>query len=120
MVHLRDEALRQVTELKSLKAGTLAIAAHESAAVYLLPAPLRSTQVAAFIDNGGGRLLKPAVGEASSGNLTGTGFGMQTELPYYSTRLRVDVGFPLGPKPAGGTISGDRSPTVYLQAMMRF
>ena len=27
MVHLRDEALRQVTELKSLKAGTLAIAA---------------------------------------------------------------------------------------------
>src|SRR5580765_4013028 len=30
MVHLRDEALRQVTELKSLKAGTLAIAAHES------------------------------------------------------------------------------------------
>ena len=42
MVHLRDEALRQVTELKSLKAGTLAIAAHESAAVYLLPAPLRS------------------------------------------------------------------------------
>jgi DNA-binding transcriptional LysR family regulator len=41
MVRLRDEALRQVTELKSLKAGTLAIAAHESAAVYLLPAPLR-------------------------------------------------------------------------------
>jgi DNA-binding transcriptional LysR family regulator len=42
MVHLRDEALRQVTEIKSLKAGTLAIAAHESAAVYLLPAPLRT------------------------------------------------------------------------------
>jgi len=42
MVHLRDEALRQVTEIKSLKAGTLAIAAHESAAVYLLPAPLRA------------------------------------------------------------------------------
>src|SRR5262245_10390211 len=42
MVHLRDEALRQVTELRSLKAGTLAIAAHESAAVYLLPAPLRA------------------------------------------------------------------------------
>jgi DNA-binding transcriptional LysR family regulator len=42
MVHLRDEALRQVTELKSLKAGTLAIAAHESAAVYLLPAPLKA------------------------------------------------------------------------------
>src|ERR1700752_5309599 len=40
MVHLRNEALRQVAELKSLKAGTLAIAAHESAAVYLLPAPL--------------------------------------------------------------------------------
>lgn len=42
MVRLRDEALRQVTELKALKAGTLAIAAHESAAVYLLPGPLRA------------------------------------------------------------------------------
>jgi DNA-binding transcriptional LysR family regulator len=42
MVNLRDEAMRQVSELRSLKAGTLAIAAHESAAVYLLPAPLRS------------------------------------------------------------------------------
>ena len=41
MVHLRDAALRHVSELKSLKSGTLAIAAHESAAVYLLPAPLR-------------------------------------------------------------------------------
>ncbi len=42
MVGLRDEAMRQVSEIKSLKAGTLAIAAHESAAVYLLPAPLRT------------------------------------------------------------------------------
>jgi len=42
MVDLRNAALRQVSELKTLKAGTLAIAAHESAAVYLLPAPLRS------------------------------------------------------------------------------
>ena len=42
MVHLRDEAMRQVAEIKTLKAGTLAIAAHESAAVYLLPAPLRA------------------------------------------------------------------------------
>lgn len=41
MVSLRDEAMRQVSELKWLKAGTLSIAAHESAAVYLLPAPLR-------------------------------------------------------------------------------
>lgn len=41
MVGLRDEAIRQVSELKALKAGTLAVAAHESAAVYLLPAPLR-------------------------------------------------------------------------------
>jgi hemolysin activation/secretion protein len=86
----------------------------------LLPAALRSTQVAAFIDNGGGRLLQPAAGEASSAILTGTGFGMQTELPYYASRFRVDVGFPLGPTPSGGTISGGRSPTVYLQAMMRF
>ena len=42
MVNLRNEALRQVSELKTLKAGTLTIAAHESAAVYLLPAPLRT------------------------------------------------------------------------------
>jgi DNA-binding transcriptional LysR family regulator len=42
MVNLRDEAMRQVSELKALKAGTLAIAAHEAAAVYLLPAPLRA------------------------------------------------------------------------------
>ena len=42
MVRLRDEAFRQVSEIKSLKSGTLAIAAHEAAAVYLLPGPLRS------------------------------------------------------------------------------
>jgi DNA-binding transcriptional LysR family regulator len=42
MVELRNDAVRHVSELKTLKAGTLAIAAHESAAVYLLPAPLRS------------------------------------------------------------------------------
>jgi DNA-binding transcriptional LysR family regulator len=42
MVHLRDQAMRQVAQIKTLKAGTLGIAAHESAAVYLLPAPLRT------------------------------------------------------------------------------
>ncbi len=42
MVRLRDEAVRQLGALKTLNAGTLSIAAHESAAVYLLPAPLRS------------------------------------------------------------------------------
>lgn len=42
MVGLRDEAMREVSEIKALKAGTLAIAAHESAAVYLLSAPLRT------------------------------------------------------------------------------
>ena len=42
MVRLRDEANRQLGALKNLNAGTLTIAAHESAAVYLLPAPLRS------------------------------------------------------------------------------
>jgi DNA-binding transcriptional LysR family regulator len=42
MVNLRNDALRQVSELKALKAGALSIAAHESAAVYLLPAPLRT------------------------------------------------------------------------------
>lgn len=42
IVQLRDEAMRQVAELKLLKAGRLTIAAHESAAVYLLPSSLRA------------------------------------------------------------------------------
>ncbi len=40
-VRARDEALRMMGSLKHMSAGTLNIAAHESAAVYLLPAPLR-------------------------------------------------------------------------------
>jgi DNA-binding transcriptional LysR family regulator len=42
MVRARDEAMRELGALKNLKTGTLTIAAHESAAVYLLPAPLRA------------------------------------------------------------------------------
>jgi DNA-binding transcriptional LysR family regulator len=42
IVHLRDEAMREVSQIRTLKAGRLAVAAHESAAVYLLPAPLRA------------------------------------------------------------------------------
>ncbi|MDE3154096.1 MAG: LysR family transcriptional regulator [Acidobacteriota bacterium] len=42
MVRNRDEAMRQIGALRDLKLGTLNIAAHESAAVYLLPAPLRA------------------------------------------------------------------------------
>ncbi len=41
MVRTRDEALRELGALKNLTSGTVNIAAHESAAVYLLPAPLR-------------------------------------------------------------------------------
>jgi DNA-binding transcriptional LysR family regulator len=41
MVRARDDAMKDLGALKTLKAGTLNIAAHESAAVYLLPAPLR-------------------------------------------------------------------------------
>lgn len=41
LLTMRDDALRQVTELRTLQAGRLTVAAHESAAVYLLPAPLR-------------------------------------------------------------------------------
>jgi DNA-binding transcriptional LysR family regulator len=41
MVRLRDEAKRQVDALKNLQSGKLSIAAHESAAVYLLPRALR-------------------------------------------------------------------------------
>src|SRR5437762_6968079 len=42
MVRARDDAMRELGALKALKTGTLNIAAHESAAVYLLPAPLRT------------------------------------------------------------------------------
>jgi DNA-binding transcriptional LysR family regulator len=41
MLTLRDDAIRQVGELRSLSSGHLTIAAHESAAVYLLTRPLR-------------------------------------------------------------------------------
>lgn len=40
-LRLRDEATQQLKALKNLNAGMLSIAAHETAAVYLLPAPLR-------------------------------------------------------------------------------
>ena len=41
MVRLRDDTVRQLEELRTLNSGNLSIAAHESAAVYLLPGPLR-------------------------------------------------------------------------------
>ncbi len=41
MVATRDEAMRHLGALKARRSGTLNVAAHESAAVYLLPAPLR-------------------------------------------------------------------------------
>lgn len=88
--------------------------------VPFFPSVLGSTQAAVFIDHGAGRLRNPQLGEQQSTSLTGTGVGLQTELPYFSTRLRCDVGFPIGPTPTGGTIAGDRSPIFYLQAIARF
>jgi DNA-binding transcriptional LysR family regulator len=41
MVQLRNEAMRQLGDLRRLGCGSLSITAHESAAVYLLPGPLR-------------------------------------------------------------------------------
>lgn len=41
LLTMRDDALRDVTALRTLKAGRLTLAAHEAAAVYLLPGPLR-------------------------------------------------------------------------------
>jgi DNA-binding transcriptional LysR family regulator len=41
MVRLRDDAVRRLAEQRNLGSGTLSIVAHESAAVYLLPGPLR-------------------------------------------------------------------------------
>jgi DNA-binding transcriptional LysR family regulator len=42
LLTMRDDAVRQLSELRTLQAGRVTVAAHESAAVYLLPAPLRS------------------------------------------------------------------------------
>jgi DNA-binding transcriptional LysR family regulator len=41
IVKLRDESTRQVEALKNLDAGSLALGAHEAAAMYLLPGPLK-------------------------------------------------------------------------------
>lgn len=42
MVRLRDDAMRSFGELRHLAAGNLSIAAHEAAAIYLVPGPLKS------------------------------------------------------------------------------
>ena len=42
MVRVRDEAMRSLDDLRRLVAGNVSVAAHESAAVYLLPGPLKS------------------------------------------------------------------------------
>jgi hemolysin activation/secretion protein len=86
----------------------------------LVPTALKETQGAIFIDHGGGRLRNPSPGEQRSTSMTGTGVGLQTQLPWYSSSVRLDLGFPVGPKPIGGTIAGDRSPTFYFQVMTRF
>jgi len=86
----------------------------------LMPTALKETQGAIFIDYGAGHLRNPSPGEQRSTSLTGTGVGLQTQLPWYSSSVRLDLGFPIGPKPIGGTIAGDHSPTFYLQVMTRF
>jgi DNA-binding transcriptional LysR family regulator len=42
IVGLRDDAVRHVAEIRALKMGSLSLAAHEAAAVYLLPPALRA------------------------------------------------------------------------------
>lgn len=85
-----------------------------------MPSSLKQTQGVVFIDHGKGRVRNPQPGEQQSTSLTGTGVGLQTQLPWYNTNFRFDVGFPIGPKPIGGTISGDRSPTFYIQINTKF
>lgn len=41
MLRLRDEATHRMSELQNLSSGSLSIASHESAALYLLPGPMR-------------------------------------------------------------------------------
>jgi DNA-binding transcriptional LysR family regulator len=75
LLGMRDDAVRQVTELRTLKAGRLTIAAAESAAVYLLPAPLRS-YVQKFPD------IKVSIRRSAL-----------TEIPRQVMDREVDVGF---------------------------
>ncbi|MGH9938545.1 MAG: LysR family transcriptional regulator [Blastocatellia bacterium] len=42
MVRLRDDAMRSLGDLQHLATGSLSIAAHEAAAVYLVPGPLKN------------------------------------------------------------------------------
>jgi DNA-binding transcriptional LysR family regulator len=42
MIQLRDEAMRSLDDMRRLVAGNVSVAAHESAAVYLLPGPLKA------------------------------------------------------------------------------
>ena len=42
LVRLRDDAMRSCGDLRNLIAGSLSIAAHEAAAIYLVPGPLKS------------------------------------------------------------------------------
>lgn len=42
MLRVRDEAIRSLDDLKRLVAGSVSVAAHESAAVYLLPGPMKA------------------------------------------------------------------------------
>ena len=86
----------------------------------LMPTALKETQGAIFIDYGAGRLRNPSPGEQRSTSMTGTGVGLQAQLPWYSSSVRLDLGFPIGPTPTGGTIAGDRSPTFYFQVVTRF
>ena len=86
----------------------------------LVPTALNETQGAIFIDYGAGRLRNPSPGEQRSTSMTGTGVGLQTQLPWYSSSVRLDLGFPIGPMPIGGTVAGDRSPTFYFQVATRF
>jgi hemolysin activation/secretion protein len=86
----------------------------------LMPASLKQSQGTVFFDYGTGSVRNPSPGEQRSTTLTGTGVGFLTLLPWYNANLRMDLGFPLGPKPIGGTLFGDRTPTLYFSISTRF
>ncbi len=79
-------------------------------------------QLAFFVDHGAARVRNPGAGQNKTTYLTGIGPGIRVNLPYVvDSSIRVDVGFPMDPsKAAGGSLSGGSSPTVYIQAMVRY
>ena len=87
-----------------------------------VPTGLMPVQMLGFVDYGAGRNRTPQAGQPRGESLTAAGVGTRVNLPqWYDASLRMDLGFPIDPSKArGGSLFGDRSPTLYFQATTRY